>query len=318
MTPFVLAVASTGGHLDELHMFAPRFAADGKQVVWVTAATAQSKSLLHGERVVWVPQVGARQVGRVLLGLPRAMRVVRKYRPQMLVSTGAALSVAYLVAARLQGIETHYVESATRIDGPSMTGRIAQALPGVNLHRQTSGWQRPGGNWRRIDSVFDSFEARPHPGPESLKVLVILGTERFPFPRAVNAVVEALPSRSVVQWQLGHTPKPPDLPGSARPWFPFEELQQAVQDADVVITHCGVGSVLMALRHQKCPVVIPRTSEHHEHVDDHQSQLARILGESGLALVAHPAAGDVAVLIAQAAKRQVLVRPPQPRPVKGS
>src|SRR5699024_10593318 len=115
----------------------------------------------------WVAQVGSRQVVRVLLSLPRALGVIRRLRPQKLITTGAALSVPYLVAARLLGIETHYVESATRIDGPSLTGRIAEALPGVVLHRQTGGWERSRGNWSRIDSVFDSFETRPRPVPNS-------------------------------------------------------------------------------------------------------------------------------------------------------
>src|SRR5699024_10370998 len=156
----VLAVSSTGGHLDELREFAPRFTADGQRLVWVTAATAQSKSLLAGAEVAGVRQVGAREAGKVLLALAQAKRMIRKYRPQTLVTTGAALAVSYLVAARLQGVETHYVESATRLDGPSVTGRIAQALPGVKLHRQSDRWQHHGGNWERIASVFDSFEVR--------------------------------------------------------------------------------------------------------------------------------------------------------------
>lgn len=302
----VLAVASTGGHLDELHTFVPRFAADGQPVVWVTAATAQSKSLLHGQEVEWVPHVGARQGGRTLLAVPQAMRIMKKHRPEMVLSTGAALSVSYLVAARLQRIETHFVESATRLDGPSITGRIAEALPGVRLYRQVDNWQHTGGDWRSINNVFDTFERQSRPAPQSLKIVVILGTERFPFTRAVNAVAAALPRDVDVTWQLGHTPQPSGLPGDVRAWFHFDELQHAVREADVVVTHCGVGSVLMALRNQKCPVVIPRIANHNEHVDDHQCQLARVLNDASLGIVADLDERNFAELLARAAECRIV------------
>lgn len=306
MNPCVLAVSSTGGHLDELLAIAPRFATEGERLMWVTAATAQSESLLHGQDVEWVQQVGARQGGRVLQGFPEAMQLIRKHRPRKVVSTGAALSVAYLAAARLQGIETHYVESATRLDGPSMTGRIAQALPGVVLHRQANSWRHSARRWRRIDSVFDTFEWQSCPTPDSQRILVILGTERFSFQRAVSAVADAVHQDADIVWQLGHTPRPARLPGEARPWFAFAELEQAARAADVVVTHCGVGAVLMALRAGKCPVVIPRTAAHDEHVDDHQTQLARVLGASGLGIAVDPGSGGIADSITRAAQRQVI------------
>lgn len=308
MTPNVLAVSSTGGHLDELLAIAPRFASEGQRLVWVTAATAQSESLLRGQDVEWVRQVGSRQVGRVLSSLPQATRVIRRHRPDKVVSTGAALSVSYLLVARLHGIETHYVESATRLEGPSLTGRIAQSLPGVSLHRQADSWHHCSGAWRSVRSVFDAFEWSWRPAPDSLKILVILGTERFPFPRAVSAVIDAAPQDADLVWQLGHTPRSEKLPGEVRDWFPFDELQRAVLSADVVITHCGVGSVLMALRNQKCPVVIPRLSGRHEHIDDHQVELAHVLKESGLAIVADSHEKDLSAHIAQAATRVVRER----------
>ena len=287
---------------------APRFASDGQRLVWVTAATAQSQALLRGQDVEWVRQVGSRQLGRVLASLPQATRVIRRRRPERVVSTGAALSVPYLVAARLMGIETHYVESATRLEGPSVTGRIAQALPGVTLHRQAVSWQNGGAAWQEIESVFDAFEWRSQAAPGAPRVLVILGTERFAFSRAVRAVTEAVPRGAEIVWQLGHTPAPADLPGEARAWFTFDELEQEASAADVVVTHCGVGSVLMALRSGKCPVVIPRESAHREHVDDHQTQLARVLSESGLVIVPDPPRGNLASAMTMSAERRTIAR----------
>ena len=48
---------------------------------------------------------------------------------------------------------------------------------------------------------------------------------------------------------------------------------------NVVITHAGVGSILLCLRNGRKPLVVPRMHRFGEHVDDHQVELTRALGE---------------------------------------
>lgn len=299
----VLAVATPGGHLDELHTLVDRFAPKGSPLVWVTAATAQSQSLLAGETVEWVRAVGPRQVAAA--SLPGAVALMRRYKPSLMISTGAALSVPYLMAARSMGVETHFVESATRLKGPSLTGRIVERVPGVQLYCQSGGWDRR--KWQEIDSVFTSYSGVRRRAAGSPRIVVMLGSERFPFPRAVEAVAAALPPSADVVWQLGNTAAPRGLQGEVHRWLPFNELKEEAERADVVVTHCGVGSVLMALRAGKCPVVIPRLRELGEHVDGHQMELARNLEASGLAFVATPQVRDVRVLLQASAAREAVL-----------
>lgn len=298
--PIALAVASPGGHFDELHTLVPHFVSGDHTVVWVTSATAQTRSVLSGHRVEWVRAVGARQGLKAAGSVPHALRLMRRHRPSVVVSTGAALSFPYLVAARLYGIETHFIDSATRLDGPSLTGRMSQWVPGIHLHCQGT-WEE--GRWRRTESVFDSFEIAERPYGTARRILVTLGSERFPFPRAVEAIARSVPYGAEVVWQLGHTPAPPALPGTVHAWLPFEELVNLAEEADVVLSHCGVGSILMALRAGKSPVVVARQALHKEHVDDHQRQLATSLGAAGIALVADADLGNVSTLISRAARK---------------
>lgn len=275
-----LLVASPGGHVDELFEFAPLLLARSAHRVWLTADTPQTRSLLTGEEVVWVPSIGPRQGARAVRALPGAVRILRRVRPQLIVSTGASLSLPYLVSGRSMGVETHYIESATRLDGPSLTGRMVSRLPGAVLHHQ--GFAVPRPRWHPIGSVFDAFESRPGTPRPVHRVVVSVGTERFEFPRALAAVARQLPRDADVLWQTGHTRLDHDLTGTVRQWVPGEELRHAVERADLVITHAGVGSVLTALRAGHVPVVIPRRSGLDEHVDDHQVQLASLLAERGL------------------------------------
>ncbi|WP_162802278.1 glycosyltransferase [Ornithinimicrobium murale] len=137
-------------------------------------------------------------------------------------------------------------------------------------------------------------------------MLVTLGSERFPFSRAVRVVARSLPPDAEVVWQLGHTQAPSDLPGTVHQWLPFDDMRSAAENADVVITHCGVGSTLMALRAGKCPVVFPRRSKFSEHVDDHQEELAGALAASGLAIVAGSNPKNVRDLITRAAAQNAV------------
>ena len=53
-----------------------------------------------------------------------AARVVAEERPDVVVSTGAAVAVPFLAAGRAQGAATVFVEPYDRVDGPSLTGRL--------------------------------------------------------------------------------------------------------------------------------------------------------------------------------------------------
>jgi UDP-N-acetylglucosamine--N-acetylmuramyl-(pentapeptide) pyrophosphoryl-undecaprenol N-acetylglucosamine transferase len=80
--------------------------------------------------------------------------------------------------------------------------------------------------------------------------------------------------------------------------------------ADVVITHAGVGSVIALIESGIFPVVVPRRSAHGEHVDDHQAEIADLVGQVGIALVRE---ADELTLedLATAAAREV-THAPQP------
>ncbi len=65
-------------------------------------------------------------------------------------------------------------------------------------------------------------------------------------------------------------------------YVPFAELGELVERARLVVTHAGVGSILVALMHEKRPFVVPRLARFSEAIDDHQLELARKLDGAGL------------------------------------
>lgn len=283
-----LLVASAGGHLDELRILGEQLGVDFDNAVWVTSSTPQTESLLCGREVVWVPQVGSGERRKAALALPRAIRLHQRIRPGRVVSTGALLAVPHLMAAGLAGCETWFIDSATRVMAPSATGRFACRVPRAKLFVQGAGWG--DSRWASIPGVFDAFETRPlapEVAPTCIRTAVVaLGTELWPFRRAVQRILALLPDAEIT-WQTGTT-EVVHRGRRLRQWLPATELQEAVRRADVVISHAGVGSALTALNAGKIPVLLPRRSEWGEHIDDHQAQAADVLAGKSLAVCADP------------------------------
>ena len=284
--PKTLLVAATGGHLEQLYRLSGRFIPKSGAVVWVTHEDAQSRSLLADQElhtVPYVPPRGYREVARVV---PMAHRILRAGKFDRLVSTGAGLALPFFLAARARGLQCHYIESAARADGPSLTGRVVARMPGVHRYTQYERWS--SSKWRYRGSLFDSFQVEEMPEPPIRKVVVTLGTMRtYSFRRLVDRLLVVLPEvvdpGADILWQVGATPAD-SIPGRVAASFPNVELRAAIAEADLVVAHAGIGSAITALELGKRPVLVPRRPQWGEHVDDHQSLIARELTQRHLSV----------------------------------
>jgi UDP-N-acetylglucosamine transferase subunit ALG13 len=284
-----LFVASTGGHLEELHVLEPALLGAGQSAAWVTFESPQSRALLAEEPTVqYIPRVGSRGYVQLARSLWPALRTLRRVHPDVVYSTGAGIALAYLPLAWLAGARAQYIESAARTDRPSLTGRMLSLMPWVDLRTQSRSWA--GDRWQYAGSVFDEYVPRRTDRPRPIRrVLVTLGTqEGYPFLSLVRRMRQIIPDGVQASWQLG-----PDFPKEERPPGAFEmisrdELGARIEACDVVVTHAGVGSALAALEAEHTPVLVPRSARRGEHVDDHQWLIADELSARGLAVTAAP------------------------------
>jgi UDP-N-acetylglucosamine transferase subunit ALG13 len=84
-----------------------------------------------------------------------------------------------------------------------------------------------------------------------------------------------------------------------RRFFEFDEMRRLMAAADVVITHAGVGSIMLALAAGKRPIAAPRLHRFGEHVDDHQVEIAEAFTRAGKVTLFMPG-DDLAERIAEA------------------
>jgi UDP-N-acetylglucosamine transferase subunit ALG13 len=234
--------------------------------------------------VRYVPEILPRDVGALVRTLRPAVRVLRSRRYRDVVGSGS-ISLAFLPLAPLLGLRGHFIECATRTDGPSITGRALAAVPGVRVYTQHAAWA--GRRWLYRGSVFDNYEPGPPvEGDVRLKrIVVTVGMNPFPFRRLFEHLVGLLPADAEVVWQAGFTDTT-GLPIDAHDTLPPHELDEAIRRADVVIAHAGTGSALQALDNGKVPVLVSRRAALGEQTDEHQPLLAAELDARGLCVPA--------------------------------
>ncbi|MDO1480751.1 glycosyltransferase [Rhodococcus ruber] len=280
-------IASTGGHLAQLVKWS-QVLHSREDSVWITFDNPQSRSLLADKSTVLVPYIPPRGLSRAAKALVHMQREVdwRKGGFSAAISTGAALAVPGLLLAHARGVPSHYIESVSRVNGPSLSGRILSSHPGINLSCQYRSWA--GGKWQYRGTVLDRYARVRKSTVDDPQIFVTLGTIK---PYRFDALVDGLLQSGLVNdrtvWQLGCTDRR-DLPGNVYTEMSGADFDTAALSADLVVTHAGVGTILRLLDLGVYPVVVPRRKSHHEHVDNHQHEIADVVGEQAIGAVIPP------------------------------
>lgn len=115
-------VCSSGGHLTHLYMLKPFW--QDKERVWATFDKEDARSLLRGEKVYPVYYPSNRSIKALLINSVRALKLLRKERPDLIVSSGAAPAIPFFWIGKLMGAKTIYIEVFDRIDKPTISGKL--------------------------------------------------------------------------------------------------------------------------------------------------------------------------------------------------
>ena len=133
-----MLVCSPGGHLLQLLRLQPAW--EGMETTWVTLPAADTDYLLREERVVLGRGPTNRNLRALVSNLRLAWRTVRRERPDVILSTGAALAVPFFLAGKLCGARLVFVESLTRTT--SLSPGYASSHASAELY--TDGTPIPG------------------------------------------------------------------------------------------------------------------------------------------------------------------------------
>lgn len=118
----VCLVGSSGGHLTHLYMLKGFW--ENEDRFWVTFPKEDAKSLLAKEKVYACHYPTNRNFKNLIKNTFLAFRVLFKEKPDLIISSGAAVAVPFFYLGKLFGAKTIYIEVFDRMDKPTVTGRL--------------------------------------------------------------------------------------------------------------------------------------------------------------------------------------------------
>ncbi|PAD81690.1 UDP-N-acetylglucosamine--LPS N-acetylglucosamine transferase [Niallia circulans] len=118
----VCLVGSSGGHLTHLHTLKPFW--ENEERFWVTFDKSDAKSILKNEKMYPCYYPTNRNVKNTIRNTILAYKILKKERPDIIISSGAAVAVPFFYLGKLFGCKTVYIEVFDRIDSPTLTGKL--------------------------------------------------------------------------------------------------------------------------------------------------------------------------------------------------
>ncbi len=118
----ICLVCSSGGHfrhLSKLETFWKKH-----ERFWVTFDKEDTKSTLENEKIYPCCYPTNRNIKAFFLNTALAWKVLRKEKPDIIISSGAAVAVPFFYVGKILGIKTMYIEVFDRIDKPTLTGKF--------------------------------------------------------------------------------------------------------------------------------------------------------------------------------------------------
>ena len=122
----ICLVGSSGGHLTHLYMLKPFW--KDKNRFWVTFDKEDARSLLEGEKMYPCYYPTNRSLKALIKNTAIAWKVLRKEKPDLIFSSGAAVAVPFFYLGKLMGAKLIYIEVFDRIDKPTVTGRLVYPI----------------------------------------------------------------------------------------------------------------------------------------------------------------------------------------------
>ena len=122
----ILFVGSGGGHIAQLKQLEPWY--EGKERVWVTEDTVSTRSFIGEDLMIPGHFPSTRNIPNMFRNFVLAVKVLRKLRPKVVISNGAAIAFPFFVAAKILQIPTIYIEVYDRVDTKTLTGRLVEHI----------------------------------------------------------------------------------------------------------------------------------------------------------------------------------------------
>ena len=112
--------------MTHLYMLKPLW--KDKNRFWVTFDKEDARSLLKDEKMYPCYFPTNRNIKNLIRNTFLAIRVLKKEKPDLIISSGAAVAVPFFYLGKMMGAKLIYIEVFDRIDKPTMTGKMVYPI----------------------------------------------------------------------------------------------------------------------------------------------------------------------------------------------
>lgn len=114
-------------------------------------------------------------------------------------------------------------------------------------------------------------------------ILVTLGTQDQKFYRLLDALENSKVKDKIIV-QAGGSSDYQSKKMEIFRFIDYKEMEKYIDEADLIITHGGTGSIVMALQKGKKVIGCARLEKYGEHINDHQKEIISVFAEEGYIL----------------------------------
>lgn len=114
-------------------------------------------------------------------------------------------------------------------------------------------------------------------------ILVTLGTQSQKFYRLLDALDNSSIKEEIIV-QAGGSSSYQSKKMKIMEFIPYDEMNSLINEASLIITHGGTGSIIMPLQREKKVIACARLSKYNEHINDHQKEIVDVFAEEGYIL----------------------------------
>lgn len=122
----ILAVASKGGHWVQLMRITK--ALEDKYDIIYASTNKQNAIMVGPDKFTYLEDYTRRTPHKMLSVINTSLGLIKRERPDIVITTGAAPAICVIIAARLYGVKSVWIDSIANVEHLSLSGRIAKRI----------------------------------------------------------------------------------------------------------------------------------------------------------------------------------------------
>ncbi|HVY01961.1 MAG TPA: hypothetical protein VHA12_04325 [Candidatus Nanoarchaeia archaeon] len=131
----VALVCSSGGHLAQIHKIFTKEVIGKHSSILITESVSKKRDTIAGEFYFTPLKLNP---FKNFIAMLKLLRLFRKLKTKIVITTGADLGTMAMIAGKLAGAKTIFIETIIRVKKPTLTGLVAYPFSDVFLvqHKQ--------------------------------------------------------------------------------------------------------------------------------------------------------------------------------------